>query len=52
MDNCFEPVEYVGGQRSPSGSGRECNTPISWSNPVDRLMLGPNLLKQMELIVK
>ena len=20
--------------------GRKCNTPISWSNPVDRLMLG------------
>ena len=32
--------------------GRKCNTPISWSNTVDRLMLGPNLLKEMELIVK
>ena len=32
--------------------GRKCNTPISWSNPVDRLMLGLDLLKQMELIVK
>ena len=32
--------------------GRKCNTPISWSNLVDRLMLGPNLLKEMELIVK
>ena len=32
--------------------GRKCNTPISWSNPVDRLMLGPNLLKDMELTVK
>ena len=21
--------------------GRKCNTPISWSNPIDRLMLGP-----------
>ena len=21
--------------------GRKCNTPISWSNPVDRLVLGP-----------
>ena len=32
--------------------GRKCNTPISWSNPVDRLVLGPKLLKEMELIVK
>ena len=32
--------------------GRKCNTPISWSNPVDRLVLGTELLKEMELIVK
>ena len=32
--------------------GRKCNTPISWSNPVDKLVLGPELLKEMELIVK
>ena len=32
--------------------GRKGNTPISWSNPVDRLVLGPKLLKEMELIVK
>ena len=25
--------------------GRKYNTPISWSNPVDRLMLGTDLLK-------
>ena len=25
--------------------GRKCNTLISWSNLVDKLMLGPNLLK-------
>ena len=29
--------------------GRKCNTLISWSNPLDRLMLGPNLLKELEL---
>ena len=29
-----------------------CNTPISWSNPLDRLVLGPELLKEMEEIVK
>ena len=32
--------------------GRKCNTPISWSNLVDRLVLGPELLKEMEVIVK
>ena len=32
--------------------GRKCNTPISWSNLVDRLVLGPELLKEMEEIVK
>ena len=32
--------------------GSKCNTPISWSIPVDILMLGPNLLKDMELTVK
>ena len=32
--------------------GRKCNTPISWSNPVDKLVLRPELLKEMELIVK
>ena len=31
--------------------GRKCNTPISWRNPVDRLVLGPELLKEMEEIV-
>ena len=32
--------------------GRKFNTPISWSSPIDRLMLGPDLLKYMELTVK
>ena len=32
--------------------GRKCNTPISRSNPVGRLILGPDLLKEMELTVK
>ena len=32
--------------------GRKCNTAITWSNPVDRLMLGPDLLKELELTVK
>ena len=32
--------------------GRKCNTPITWSNPVDRLMLGPYMLKELELTVK
>ena len=32
--------------------GCKCNTPISWSSPVNRFMLGPKLLKDMELTVK
>ena len=32
--------------------GCNCNTPISWSSHVDRLMLGPDLLEDMELTVK
>ena len=32
--------------------GCKCNTLISWSSTVDRLMLGPDLLKDMELTVK
>ena len=29
--------------------GNKCNTHITWSNPIDRLMLGPDLLKELEL---
>ena len=32
--------------------GRKCNTPITWWNPVDILMLGPDLSKELELTVK
>ena len=32
--------------------GRKCNTPISWSNPFDMLVLALELLKEMEFIVK
>jgi transposase InsO family protein len=28
--------------------GRKCNTPISWDNPADRVVIGPELLKEME----
>ena len=32
--------------------GCKCNTPISWRSPIDILMLGPDLLKVMELTMK
>eukprot|EP00253_Pinus_taeda_P026800 PITA_26800 len=32
--------------------GRKCHTPSSWSGPEDRLMLGPEMLKDMEELVK
>jgi hypothetical protein len=28
--------------------GRKCNTPVSWDNPADRVVDGPELLKEME----
>ena len=28
--------------------GRKCNTPISWDNPMGRVIVGPKLLKDME----
>jgi hypothetical protein len=28
--------------------GRRCNTPISWDNPVNRITLGLEMLKEME----
>jgi hypothetical protein len=28
--------------------GRKCNIPISWDNPVDKISLGPDMLKEME----
>ena len=32
--------------------GRKFNTPISWSNSIERLMIGPKLLKELELTIK
>ena len=28
--------------------GRSCNTPFRWSNTVNRIIVGPNMLKEME----
>jgi hypothetical protein len=28
--------------------GKTCNTPVSWDNPADRVVVGPYLLKKME----
>jgi hypothetical protein len=28
--------------------GRECKIPNSWSNPMDRITIGPDMLKEME----
>ena len=32
--------------------GRKCTTPVSWDSPVDRLMVGPKMLQDMEKIVQ
>ena len=31
--------------------GRKCRTPVTWDSPVDWLMLGPDLLKELEQLV-
>ena len=28
--------------------GRRCGTPVTWDNPVNKIVLGPELLKEME----
>jgi hypothetical protein len=28
--------------------GRQCKIPISWDNPVDRITIRPDILKEME----
>ena len=30
---------------------RKCSTPVSWDNPVNKIMIGPDLLKEMEMKV-
>jgi transposase InsO family protein len=32
--------------------GRKCTTPINWDNLVDRIMVGPKILQEMERMVK
>src|ERR1700722_14359723 len=32
--------------------GRKCRTPSSWGGPEDKLILGPEMLKEMEDMVK
>ena len=31
---------------------KRCRVPINWDNPIDRLVLGPEMLKDMEQIVQ
>ena len=28
--------------------GRRCRTPVTWDNPVNRVVIGPKLIKEME----
>ena len=28
--------------------GRRCRTPVTWDNPVNRVVISPELLKEME----
>ena len=31
--------------------GRKCRTPVTWDDLVDRILLGPNLLKYLKILV-
>ena len=46
---------YNNGQQASLGMspyealyGRRCRTPMTWDNPLNRVVLGPKLLKEME----
>ena len=56
-EDCLPLVEFAynnGHQESlkmipfESLYGRQCNIPISWDNPVDRVTIEPDMLKEME----
>ena len=32
--------------------GRKCSTPVGWDSPVDRLVIGPKMLQDMEKTVQ
>ena len=46
---------YNNGQKSSLGMiqyeflyGRRCRTPVNWDKPVNKVVIGPELLKEME----
>ena len=46
---------YNNGQQASLGMipyealyGRKCRTPVTWDNPVNKIVLGPEFLKEME----
>ena len=46
---------YNNGQQASLGMspyealyGRRCRTPVTWDNPVNRVVIGPELLKEMD----
>ena len=51
----FVEFAYDNGQQKSMGMspyetlyGRRCRTPVTWDNPVNRIVLGIELLKEME----
>ena len=28
--------------------GRKCNTPVSWDNPIEKVVIGPKMIKDMK----
>ena len=56
-EDCLHLLEfaYNNGQQASLGMslyealyGRRCRTPVTWDNPVNKIVLGPELLKEME----
>ena len=56
-EDCLHLVEfdYNNGQQAALGMspyealyGRRCRTLVTWDNPVNKIVLGPKLLKEME----
>ena len=52
---CLVEVAYNNGQQASLGMslyealyGRRCRTLVTWDNPVNRVVLGPELLKEIE----
>ena len=40
--------QWLSGVTEEALYGHSCNTPISWSDPVNRVLIGPDMLVEMK----